>query len=252
MAGEMTGGSLISTETLATRLTDPGLRIADASWYLPQAGRNPRAEYEAAHIPGAVFFDIDAISDHETDLPHMLPSPVVFATTGCDQAPEEDALVSLCAPASVAEREQVPVVAQPTANIALAIPVGTPIRIALDQRTRVDHSGELVHGTVVETVYAFDQPVIPTGTVATGSPPSAANAKRASRATCSAVPSYPSASRRAGTVAPAGTFTVSRQLRSAVTASISRCTSASASGSRSEWSGSSTRRPASRPSAPGR
>ena len=95
------------------------------------------------------------------------PRPVVLGSTGCDQAPEEDALVSLCAPASVAEREQVSV-AQPTANIALAIPVGTPIRIALDQRTRVDHSGELVHGTVVETVYAFDQPVIPAGTVATG------------------------------------------------------------------------------------
>src|ERR1700704_6230967 len=76
----MTGTALISTETLAARLADPNLRIADASWYLPQAGRNPRAEYEAAHIPGAVFFDIDAISDHETDLPHMLPSPVVFAS----------------------------------------------------------------------------------------------------------------------------------------------------------------------------
>lgn len=76
----MSGSSLISTETLAGRLADPSLRIADASWYLPQAGRKPRAEYEAAHIPGAVFFDIDAISDHETDLPHMLPSPVVFAS----------------------------------------------------------------------------------------------------------------------------------------------------------------------------
>jgi len=76
----MTGSSLISTEALATRLADPSLRIADASWYLPQAGRNPRAEYEAAHIPGAVFFDIDVISDHETDLPHMLPSPVTFAS----------------------------------------------------------------------------------------------------------------------------------------------------------------------------
>src|SRR5258708_69360 len=76
----MTGSSLISTEYLATRLADPNLRVADASWYLPQAGRNPRAEYEAAHIPGAVFFDIDAISDHETDLPHMLPRAVVFAS----------------------------------------------------------------------------------------------------------------------------------------------------------------------------
>src|SRR5258708_33583399 len=76
----MTGRSFISTEARATRLADPNVRIADASWYLPQAGRDPRAEYEAAHIPGAVFFDIDAISDHETDLPHMLPSPVVFAS----------------------------------------------------------------------------------------------------------------------------------------------------------------------------
>jgi thiosulfate/3-mercaptopyruvate sulfurtransferase len=76
----MTSGSLISTEDLATRLADPNLRIADASWYLPQAGRNPVAEYEAAHIPGAVFFDIDAISDHQTDLPHMVPSPVIFAS----------------------------------------------------------------------------------------------------------------------------------------------------------------------------
>src|SRR5258708_13410046 len=76
----MTGRSFISTEARATRLADPSLRIADASWYLPQAGRDPRREYEAAHIPGAVFFDIDAISDHETDLPHMLPRPVVFAS----------------------------------------------------------------------------------------------------------------------------------------------------------------------------
>ena len=76
----MTSSPLISTENLAARLADPNLRIADASWYLPQAGRDPRREYEAAHIPGCVFFDIDAISDHETDLPHMLPKPVVFAS----------------------------------------------------------------------------------------------------------------------------------------------------------------------------
>ena len=81
IAGEMTGDALISTEGLAARLGDPNLCVADASWYLPQAGRNARAEYEAAHIPGAVFFDIDAISDQETELPHMLPSPVVFAST---------------------------------------------------------------------------------------------------------------------------------------------------------------------------
>jgi hypothetical protein len=91
--------------------------------------------------------------------------------TVCNEVPQDDALVSTCAPATLAEREEivaVPVAAQPTANIGLAIPTGTPIRIALDQRTRVDHPGELVHGKVVETVYAFDQPVIPAGSVATG------------------------------------------------------------------------------------
>src|SRR3984893_3114857 len=99
------------------------------------------------------------------------PRPEVSNSAGCEEAPQEDALVSTCAPATQAEHEDIPVVplvAQPTANIALAIPTGTPIRIALDQRTRVDHAGELVHGKVVETVYAFDQPVIPAGTVATG------------------------------------------------------------------------------------
>ncbi len=70
---------LVSTDWLAAHLKDPNLRVADASWYLPTAGRNARAEYDAAHIPGAVFFDIDAISDHTTDLPHMLPEPAVFA-----------------------------------------------------------------------------------------------------------------------------------------------------------------------------
>src|SRR3984893_13347496 len=99
------------------------------------------------------------------------PRPEVSNSAGCEEAPQEDALVSTCAPATQAEHEDIPVVplvAQPTANIALAIPTGTPIRIALDQRTRIDHAGELVHGKVVETIYAFDQPVIPAGTVATG------------------------------------------------------------------------------------
>lgn len=71
---------LVSTEWLGAHLGDANLRIADASWYLPQMARNARAEYEAAHIPGAVFFDLDAVSDQTTDLPHMLPSPVAFAS----------------------------------------------------------------------------------------------------------------------------------------------------------------------------
>lgn len=71
---------LISTEWLAEHLDAPDIRIADASWYLPQAGRDAKAEYRSAHIPGAVFFDIDDLSDENSDLPHMLPSPAKFAS----------------------------------------------------------------------------------------------------------------------------------------------------------------------------
>jgi thiosulfate/3-mercaptopyruvate sulfurtransferase len=77
----MNASSLVSTEWLAAHLDRPNLRLADASWYLPAARREPRAEYEAARIPGAVFFDIDAISDLGTDLPHMLPDAVAFASS---------------------------------------------------------------------------------------------------------------------------------------------------------------------------
>lgn len=65
--------TLVSTDWLASHLKDPDLRIIDASWYLPQAGRDPKAEYDAAHIPGARFFDIDEICDLRSDLPHMAP-----------------------------------------------------------------------------------------------------------------------------------------------------------------------------------
>ena len=64
---------LVSTGWLADHLGAPDLRILDASWHMPDAGRDPRAEYEAAHIPGARFFDIDEISDEHSDLPHMAP-----------------------------------------------------------------------------------------------------------------------------------------------------------------------------------
>ena len=70
--------TLVSTEWLADHLTNPDLRVIDASWYLPDAGRDPKAEYQAAHIPGARFFDIDAISDTRSGLPHMAPSPEMF------------------------------------------------------------------------------------------------------------------------------------------------------------------------------
>jgi thiosulfate/3-mercaptopyruvate sulfurtransferase len=65
--------TLVSTDWLARHLKDPDLRILDASWHLPAAGRDARAEYDAAHIPGARFFDIDEISDQRSALPHMAP-----------------------------------------------------------------------------------------------------------------------------------------------------------------------------------
>lgn len=72
--------TLVSTEWLARHLNSPDVRVIDASWYLPDAGRDPKAEYDAAHIPGARFFDIDEISDAKSDLPHMAPPPEKFVS----------------------------------------------------------------------------------------------------------------------------------------------------------------------------
>src|SRR3954469_7427486 len=72
--------SLVSTEWLEAELGAPDLRVIDATMFLPGSGRDTRAEYEAAHIPGAVFFDIADISDEASALPHMLPSEHKFAS----------------------------------------------------------------------------------------------------------------------------------------------------------------------------
>ncbi len=71
---------LVSTEWLATHLSAPDVVIMDASWHLPPEGRDPKAEYLDEHIPGALFFDIDELSDSTSDLPHMLPPPEKFAS----------------------------------------------------------------------------------------------------------------------------------------------------------------------------
>ena len=71
--------ALVSTDWLAQHLSAPDIRIVDASWHMPAQKRNARAEYEARHIPGAVFFDIDQIADTESTLPHMLPSAEKFS-----------------------------------------------------------------------------------------------------------------------------------------------------------------------------
>lgn len=65
--------TLVSTEWLAAHLKNPDLRVLDASLYLPGSRRDAKAEYNAAHIPGARFFDIDDVSDQRSDLPHMVP-----------------------------------------------------------------------------------------------------------------------------------------------------------------------------------
>lgn len=64
---------LVSTDWLSSRLSDPEIRILDATWYLPNVDRDAKAEYDQSHIPNARFFDIDEVSDHRSDLPHMVP-----------------------------------------------------------------------------------------------------------------------------------------------------------------------------------
>ena len=70
---------LVTTEWLAERLDRADIQIIDASWFLPMESRDGGQEYLEGHIPGAIFFDIDAMSDQDQPLPHMLPSPEAFA-----------------------------------------------------------------------------------------------------------------------------------------------------------------------------
>jgi thiosulfate/3-mercaptopyruvate sulfurtransferase len=72
-------GSVVSTEWLAARFTDPSVRVVDGTWHMPQLQRDPRKEFEEAHVPGAVFFDIDRIADRTINLPHMLPTAAEFS-----------------------------------------------------------------------------------------------------------------------------------------------------------------------------
>ena len=71
---------LTETDELARDLDAPDLVIIDASWHMPSDGRNARGEYREEHIPGAIFFDIDEISDTKSSLPHMLPPPEKFSS----------------------------------------------------------------------------------------------------------------------------------------------------------------------------
>jgi thiosulfate/3-mercaptopyruvate sulfurtransferase len=73
-------GPLVTTDWLAQYRKNPAVRIVDASWYLPAMERCGRTEYDVAHIPGAVFWDIDGIAEADSTLPHMLPTADDFAT----------------------------------------------------------------------------------------------------------------------------------------------------------------------------
>jgi thiosulfate/3-mercaptopyruvate sulfurtransferase len=85
---------LKSTEWLASQLGKKDVVIVDGSYYLPAQKRDAKAEYRAAHIPGAVFFDINAVADHSTDLPHMLPGPDQFGeAAGALGITENDTIV---------------------------------------------------------------------------------------------------------------------------------------------------------------
>jgi thiosulfate/3-mercaptopyruvate sulfurtransferase len=75
-----TSDPLVSTQWLADHLSAPDVRVVDGSWHLPTEHRDSAAEYAEAHIPGAVFFDIDVICDTKSPLPHMMPHPTVFAS----------------------------------------------------------------------------------------------------------------------------------------------------------------------------
>jgi thiosulfate/3-mercaptopyruvate sulfurtransferase len=71
--------TVVTTEWLAKELGKPDLRVLDGTWHMPQLRRDARAEFAQGHIPGAAFFDIDAIADPTTTLPHMLPTAEAFA-----------------------------------------------------------------------------------------------------------------------------------------------------------------------------
>lgn len=119
-------------------------------------------------LPLSLLFCASAFGQSAPDAEQGAPAPIQNISA-CDEAPREDASVSLCAPPSSAEESRAAEIAPISpATIPLTLSAGTPLRIAADQRTRISHAGEVIHGKVVETVYAFDQQVIPAGSVAAG------------------------------------------------------------------------------------
>ena len=79
MAGAR-ANALVEAAALAAQLGAPDLKVVDATWFLPTIARDAKAEYATAHLPGAVYFDIDEVADETSPLPHMLPDPVKFSS----------------------------------------------------------------------------------------------------------------------------------------------------------------------------
>ncbi|WZZ69505.1 hypothetical protein YC2023_080875 [Brassica napus] len=82
MSSVPTNEPVVSVDWLHSNLREPDLKVLDASWYMPEEQRNSIQEYQVAHVPGALFFDLDGISDRSTSLPHMLPCEEAFGA-GC-------------------------------------------------------------------------------------------------------------------------------------------------------------------------
>jgi type IV secretory pathway VirB10-like protein len=112
-------------------------------------------------------FTLAALAQSDPSDNHRRPE-VQPAQATCVAATPEDDSYPLCLPPSSIEEDTCAPASPILAKIPLNLPNGTPLRIALDQRTRVDHPGEIVHGRVVEAVYAFDQPVIPADSIVSG------------------------------------------------------------------------------------
>ena len=88
-------GPLVTTDWLATHLHNADVKVVDATWHLPSADRDGFDDYQRGHIPGAVYFDIDAVADQTSRLPHMLPSAEVFAAAaGTMGLANEDRIVA--------------------------------------------------------------------------------------------------------------------------------------------------------------
>ena len=120
----------------------------------------------SSRLPVSLLLCGSALGQSAPDTLQSAPA-VDQKLAACAETPREDASPALCAPPSSEEERRAIEPAAP-ATIPLTLPSGTPLRIALDQRVRIRDSGAVVHGKVVEAVYAFDQEVIPAGSVATG------------------------------------------------------------------------------------